>query len=664
VTSEQQNSLCFSISATFTAEPLRPVISFWGEQLQAPIEVRFAPYNQVHQTLLDPASVFALNTRGVNIVLVRLEDLGSGDQLEANVRHLMDDLRSAPERMSAAVIFCLCPSSPGFPNEAKLAAIIGAALDETPGLQYMHYDEIERLYPVADKHDPEGERLGHIPYTEAYYCALGTALVRRAHALLRPPSKLIALDCDNTLWQGICGEDGPEGVTLDAPRRALQCLMLEQREAGILLTMTSKNNEEDVLETFRVHPEFPLQPRHFVTHRLNWEPKASNLESIAEQLNIGTDSFIFVDDNPKECAELEQALPEVLTIVLPAEIGRAAHFLNHVWAFDRPVVTEEDRNRSAYYEKTAEFGNAIRKAGSLADFMATLKLRVAVAPMTTAHLSRVAQLTQRTNQFNTTTIRRTESEILSLVREGWRVYTAEVSDRFGDYGVVGAMIVDAGDSIWRLDSMLLSCRALGRGVEHRMLECLEAEAAPAKVKIDFVPSAKNKPAKAFIDSLMNPSMAQPTRAPAPASRASVTRAVDYTRIATELSTVTDILDAMRAPDVKSDAASDTERRLAQLWAELLGRPAIRRTDNFFDLGGHSLIAVLLLIRVRESFGVELSIDDVYTGCLTLADLAARIEAAQISGIAPEEYAALLAEIESLSDEEARDLLARESYDHQ
>jgi hypothetical protein len=134
VTSEQQSSLCFSISATFTAEPLRPVISFWGEQLQTAVEVRFAPYNQVHQTLLDPSSVFARNTHGVNIVLARLEDLGSGEQLEPNVRHLIEDLRSAPERLVAPLIFCLCPSSPGFPACASLAAMIGAALDETPGL--------------------------------------------------------------------------------------------------------------------------------------------------------------------------------------------------------------------------------------------------------------------------------------------------------------------------------------------------------------------------------------------------------------------------------------------------------------------------------------------------------------------------------------------------
>jgi hypothetical protein len=174
VNSDSQQRLCFSVSATFTAEPLRPVFNFWGDRLRAAVDVRFAPYNQIHQTLLDPGSVFGRNTHGVNIVLVRLQDLGSGPKLETNVRDLMDELRSSLERLNAPLIFCLCPSAPGLPDEAKLAALIGAALDETPGLQYMHFEEIDRLYPVTSKQNTEGERLGRIPYTEAYYCALGS----------------------------------------------------------------------------------------------------------------------------------------------------------------------------------------------------------------------------------------------------------------------------------------------------------------------------------------------------------------------------------------------------------------------------------------------------------------------------------------------------------
>src|SRR6185369_10184458 len=145
------------------------------------------------------------------------------------------------------------------------------------GMQFLHYDEIERLYPVENYEAPGGGQLGHIPYNETYYAALGSAIVRRAHAMTRPPYKVIALDCDNTLWSGICGEDGPTGVSLDAGHRELQEFMLRQRESGMLLTMASKNNEPDVIEVFEKNPEMPLALKHFAAWRINWESKAENL---------------------------------------------------------------------------------------------------------------------------------------------------------------------------------------------------------------------------------------------------------------------------------------------------------------------------------------------------------------------------------------------------
>ncbi|MBC7927885.1 MAG: HAD-IIIC family phosphatase, partial [Bryobacteraceae bacterium] len=556
--------------------------------------------------------------------------------------------------------------------------------------QFIPHHCVERLYPVTDPHSPEGEKLGRIPYSEAWFCALGTTLVRHTHALFRAPFKLIALDCDNTLWHGICGEDGPENVVLDPGRRALHEFMLDQREDGVLLAMNSKNNEEDVKETFRVHPEFPLQLRHFVTWRLNWEPKASNLQSMASQLGLGTDSFLFLDDNPKECAELASALPEVLTLPLPEAAEDIEHFLHHIWAFDHPVVTEEDRKRSAYYAQAAEFGNEVQRARSMADFIASIDLRVNVQPLNLAQLPRVSQLTQRTNQFNTTTIRRSESEIRGML-DSFTVLTAEVTDRFGDYGLVGVMILQAESDGILVDTLLLSCRVLGRGVEHRMLAeaaGLAIAAGVEQVHVPFFHTGKNKPALDFVNSLpaaarvsqadgfvltldadqiaqleWKPSVPAQQSAEAPATRSVSTaaRTVDYLRIATQLSTVPDIQRAMRADPEGAfgRGLTNTEYRLAVIWSDLLQRPNVLREDNFFDLGGHSLVAVLLLMRIQETFGVELAIDDVYTGGLTLSGLAARVESALAGELDPTGYAELLAEIESMTDEEARELLARE-----
>jgi FkbH-like protein len=697
----------FSISASFTAEPLERVIAFWGRQLNAQFETRFAPYNQVLQTLLDPQGEFAANTHGINVVLVRLEDLAAFDPagngrlpaLEANVLELIEVIRDASERASSPIVFCVCPPSPAFVAAPQRAALhhdltnrIAASLDDTPGVQFLSHEQIGRLYPVANPHDPQAEQLGGIPYTELYFCALGAALVRHAHALFMPAYKVIALDCDNTLWQGICGEDGPRGIVLDPPRRALQEFMLDQRECGMLLALASKNNEQDVIETFAENPHMPLQMRHFAAWRLNWDSKPENLASLAEELSLGLDSFIFVDDNPKECAEVEEAASEVLSLTLPEDIARTPHFLNHVWAFDHPVVTEEDRNRNVYYAQEQEFGREIRRAANLAEFVAGLRLQVRIAPVTQDRLARVAQLTQRTNQFNFTTIRRTQAEIAALLRDGrYECVTVEASDRFGDYGIVGAMIFTGMENSLDLDTFLLSCRALGRGVEHRMLAWLGDEAARRHldaVSVRLEPTAKNRPAQEFLHSVGAPferadahgfAYSLPAAAlhglewkPSVESRPEAARApsktpprrrrfVDYARIANTLSTPEQILEAMRreAAETPAESMTDVERRLAAIWADLLQRPSVGVADNFFDLGGHSLLAVLLIVRVKEAFGIELPIDDVYSGNLTLGELARKIEVYQLAAADPAEYNALLAEIEKLSDEEVQQLLAEE-----
>ncbi|MDX2153602.1 MAG: HAD-IIIC family phosphatase [Bryobacteraceae bacterium] len=676
------NSLRYAVSASFTAEPLRGSLEFWGRQLGEPVEIVFAPYNQPLQTLLDPSSVFGQNQHGMNVLLVRLEDLAQFDHqdlsaIEANARHLIEEVRAAPPRFHVPLLFVLCPPSPeARPLHDRMRLWIAQEFTDAPGLQLLSDEEIAALYPVADFHCTEGERLGRIPYSQAYFTALGTAIARRADALLRPPYKVIAVDCDNTLWQGICGEDGPDGVMLDPPRRALHELLIEQRDAGMLLVMASKNNEQDVLDTFAAHPDWPLQPRHFASWRLNWDAKPGNLASLAEELSLGLDSFIFVDDNPKETAEVTEGAPEVLALTLPEDVSRIPTFLHHVWAFDHAIVTDEDRQRNTYYEQSREFGRAQRQAATLNEFMAGLNLQVQVEPLTPERLSRAAQLTQRTNQFNLTTVRRTEAELRNL-----EVYTVQASDRFGDYGVIGDVIVSANDGALDVDTFLLSCRALGRGVEFRVLHHLADLAAArglSKLLLRFSPTKKNQPAWQFLQNLgakeqadfvIDAAAARRAEWQAPQTVAPVAkvkrvstarRDVDYGRIAAEFATVEQISRAISLSHraVQVFEGNDIERRLAAIWSELLEKP-VRRADNFFDLGGHSLLVVLLILRIKEEFGVALPVDDVYSGTLTLEDLARTIEMHQLGALDPDEYHALLAEIEGLSDEEVRALLAEE-----
>lgn len=635
------------ISATFTAEPIQPVLEFWARQLGEPWTIEFAPYNQVLQTVLDPGGLFARNRGGANVVLVRASDLAQFEgATEADEQARLDELLATLEaqRFAVPTLLALCP-----PRQVQVAPRANLFVIDTA------------LYPVAEWADEAADRLGRIPYTPAYFAALGTAVARLLHALKRPPFKVIALDCDHTLWAGVCGEDGPTGVTIDEPRRVLQGFLLRQREMGMLLGIASKNNPDDVWQTFEAHPEMLLRREHITTHRLSWAPKSEGLRQMAAELSLGADSFILLDDNPKEIAELAEGAPEVLGLTLPEE--GIPHYLDHVWAFDHPVVTEADRSRAASYQQQQSFA----AAASLGHFYETLELQVDVHLLHPHELARAAQLTQRTNQFNFTTRRRTEAELAGLP-----VFSIHVSDRFGDYGFTGLLVVQDGV----VDTFLLSCRVLGRGVEHTVVRWLGEHFAA--LTFELIPTARNTPAQTFFRELTGQAQGTATlsggemqmvefSAPAAAPVAAVAPVVvadrfhDYQRIATHLDTVERIqaailaeqMQAAPARQVANPPVTDAERRLAAIWAELLGQPAISTEDNFFDLGGHSLLAVLLVTRVHEEFGMELSMDDVYSADTTLGKLAQIVETQHLSAYDPREVAAVMGEIELLSEEEVR-----------
>jgi FkbH-like protein len=690
-----------AVAATFTVEALEPALAFWTRELGWEYAIRFAPYNQVFQQLLDPAGLLARNRHGVNVVLVRMEDWARFDHepsleaLEENVRQFVEALGHAPGSAAAPLIVGLCPASPAFTAAPARAAFlppmeqaVEASIGGLPTVYLASGAELASLYPVCQPHDPHGDELGRIPYTPEWFAAMGTLVARKIHALRTAPYKLVALDCDDTLWQGICGEDGPEGVVIDPPRRALQEFMLARQRQGMLLAIASKNNEEDVLETFRAHPEMPLSLEHFVARRINWEPKCANLAALARDLDLGVDSFILVDDNPKECTEVAAGCPEALALALPRQVEEIPAFLEHVWAFDRLKVTGEDRQRTALYAQQAERARMERAAASLEEFLAGLQLEVRIEPAAAEDLPRVAQLTGRTSQMNVAPARRTEAELLEFIRGGAECLVVRVSDRFGSYGLTGVLIFRAAGDALEVETFLLSCRALGRGVEHRMLAALGELAVArglARVTVPFVAPQRNRPALRFLESVaaafqkdgafrMPAAHAagvvyKPATTPPPAAKAAAPPSgngpspVDYARIATQLREPGQILAAIRrgapAPAAVSPGEAprtDLERRLAALWKELLNLSSIGIHDSFFDLGGHSLLAVQLLSRVRAEFGVDLSLEVVYSGEFTIAELARVMELKEIGA---GDYQALIEELEGLSDEEVRALLAKE-----
>lgn len=507
------------ISSTFTPDPLLPYMGWWCDQFDIPVDVRLAPYNQVFQQLLDPENLLSRN-RGVNVLLVRFEDWIRdlhGDSEEACLDHLEKNyslLTDILSRRSGEVptFIGVFPVSTHLDLSQRLLSRIEELnrqwksfllkLDHAYGVDFSGLD---RLYGIDDVFDPQRDRAGHLPFSEEYYAAIGTCLARKIVALTTEPFKVIAVDCDNTLWKGICGEDGVLGVKVEGGYLDLQRFLLDRYNEGFLLVLCSRNNEEDVREVFETHPQMLLRWDHFVTGRVNWGRKSENLKALAGELSLSLDSFIFIDDSGSECAEVMTECPEVLTLRLPQDERLFSLFLGHVWAFDRLRVTGEDRKRSQMYGAEKKRQQVQHESLTLDEFLKGIDLKVAMGPLREDQAARVSQLTQRTNQFNLSTIRRTEEEIRALVREeAVMCWTVEVRDRFGEYGLVGIVIGRRREEVNRLtlDTFLLSCRVLGRRVEEALLYGLRRhceERQIAAMEADYIPTGKNKPFLQFLE---------------------------------------------------------------------------------------------------------------------------------------------------------------------
>jgi FkbH-like protein len=658
------------VAASFTAEPVQDILEFWMGELNLPATVEFAPYDQVFQQLLDPGSALSQNYQGVNVVLVRLEDwmrlrLGVErhesleESLARNAADLVSAARGAVARSTAPLIIGICPDSPAARVDrvalallTRIADWIMGELGSVSGIYLLGPADFD-LYPTADYYDLRRDQLGHIPYTPSFFAALGTILSRKVHSLINRPYKVVVLDCDNTLWKGVVGEEGITGITIPPPWMALQQFMLKLASQGFLLCLCSKNDEPDVLDVFDRRPDMVLKREHMVSWRINWQPKSRNIRTLAQELNLGLDSFIFVDDNPVECAEVRAGCPEVLTLRLPID-GDIEGFLRHVWAFDRLRVTSEDQQRTTMYKQEADRARFQRDAPTIDEFLAGLDLRVTISEPVPEQVDRIAQLTQRTNQFNFTTIRRNDGEIRRLVESGLECRAVEVRDRFGDYGLVGVMIFGGRGTALEVDTFLLSCRVLGRGVEHRMLNELSEIARSRQMSLiaaTLAPTKKNQPARDFLEGVdasyrrqveggwryevpvevaatvaysqktsngVNRMMVEATEAVSMVSDTAAPggKSQRFERIANELVMPEQIIKAVNALSSRRRARpalsqplipprTEIEAELAEIWVELLRLEKLGIHDNYFDLGGTSLLAVDLFARIEHRFGKKL-----------------------------------------------------------
>jgi FkbH-like protein len=317
------------------------------------------------------------------------------------------------------------------------------------------------------------------------------------------------MDLDNTLWGGIIGEDGLQGIRLgpDYPGAAflaLQRVILDLYQRGIILAICSKNNPDDAFEALREHPAMLLRLEHIAAFRINWQDKVKNLREIAAELNIGTEALAFLDDNPVECERVRNEMPEVFVIDLPADPMGYAAALQECPVFERLTLSSEDHARGRYYVDERQRKELQQGTASLEDFYRSLQMEAEIAEVDAGTLSRVAQLTQKTNQFNLTTSRYSEQQVSALAQDpAWRIYSLRVRDRFGDSGLVGVAMAHRENDAVEIDNLLLSCRVIGRTTETALLAHLAQSAVKQGARVlrgRYIPTKKNLPAKDFYPS--------------------------------------------------------------------------------------------------------------------------------------------------------------------
>ncbi|MDR2942401.1 MAG: HAD-IIIC family phosphatase [Treponema sp.] len=334
---------------------------------------------------------------------------------------------------------------------------------------------------------------------------------RQLEVLAMKRKKCIVLDLDNTLWAGILGEDGADGIKMgeDYPGnvyRFFQAYLLELSRMGIILAVCSKNNESDVFTVWENHPDILLKKDNFTVYRINWNNKADNIREIAMELNIGLDSMVFIDDNPAERELIKQALPDVCVPEFPAHPYMYPIFIKQLTDnyFSAYTLTQEDLLKTQQYKNNAERKHYKNQFTDMDTYLRSLDIMLTVEKLNEFNKARFAQMTQKTNQFNLTTRRYTETEIQSIAANGGLVYGLRVKDKFGDNGLTGLMIVLIEKETAYIDTLLLSCRILGKEIEYMFVKYILSklkETGIQQVRASYIKTAKNGQVEKFYESI-------------------------------------------------------------------------------------------------------------------------------------------------------------------
>lgn len=350
-----------------------------------------------------------------------------------------------------------------------------------------------------------------IPYSFVfwkYYASCLASIVFRFTGKLK---KVLVFDCDNTLWKGILGEDGLSGIDMNAHSKVGQIFNSVQQIAkwlsghGVIVGLCSKNNLNDVQEVLDKHPDMVLRDENIVIKKVNWNDKASNLREIAIELNVGIDSIVFVDDSEFEISLVNDQLPQVKTFQVPSNLEQYPRYLlTLINQYFYITEAKADLEKTSQYKAQVQRVQSRQVFGSIEDYLKSLDIRMKIKINNIEESERIAQLTQKTNQFNLTTQRYTQSQIEEFMNQNlkYKVYSISVEDKFGDMGLTGLAIVECEQAVACIDTFLMSCRIMGRNIEFAFMDYIVADLRKQNivtVNAVYMKTPKNSPVENFYD---------------------------------------------------------------------------------------------------------------------------------------------------------------------
>jgi len=484
-----------------------------------------ADYDQVMQTALSPDS--AINRAHCDAVLIAVDHRGlplvpmPGDEeaarrtVDAALTHL-NMVRDGIRRNGQAIAIVQTvprPVESSFGSfDLALPGTLRSLIDDLnraigrsiPGSEDLLFDvaHLAETVGLADWQDTTLWNMAKVPFASAFLPLYADHVCRLIAALRGKSRKCLILDLDNTVWGGVIGDDGLEGIVIgqgDATGEAhlgVQRTALGLRDRGIVLAVSSKNTDEVARRPFREHPEMLLREDHLAVFQANWNDKATNIQAIAAELSLGLDAMVFLDDNPMERDLVRRMLPQVAVPELPADPALYARTLLAAGYFEAIAFSAEDRQRAAFYQDNARRVNLQRQAGDMDGYLTSLGMRMTLQPFDDTGRARIAQLINKSNQFNLTTRRYTEADVAAAQADP-DAFSLQIRlvDTFGDNGMISVLLCRRVEDDWNIDTWLMSCRVLGRKVEQAVLQELVDQARHRGIRRligTYLPTEKNK----------------------------------------------------------------------------------------------------------------------------------------------------------------------------